>query len=131
MKLDHLNSSPSQARGDATSMARLKRLAKPPELKYKRREDGTLVKLRRVRRKKPVAEVANPQPVTNGRRVFSTSELGKAAPVQTKPDAIHAKKGRYRSITPGTANLVIKANPSNLRARAADTRPLNTLDTLI
>ena len=56
---------------------------------------------------------------------YLKSELGKAAPVQAKPDSDFVKKARYRSITPGTANMVIKANPSPHK------RPLNTLDTVI
>ena len=112
-------------------LARIRRGEMTPKTatKYKRREDGKLVKLRRVRRKKKPADTAHVpsdlNALQNNRRVTSTSELGKAAPVQAKPDSDFVKKARYRSITPGTANMVIKANPSPHK------RPLNTLDTVI
>jgi hypothetical protein len=102
-------------------------MAKPPEMKYKRRDDGQLVRLRRVRRKKSADPSSVPNPINtvkSGRRVQSTSELGKAAPVQTKPNGVGMKKARYRSITPGTASMVIKANPS-------DKRPLVTVDRML
>lgn len=112
-------------------LARINRGEMTPKTatKYKRRDDGTLVKLRRVKRKKKPADTAdvpsNLHALQSNRRVTSTSELGKAAPIQTKPDADFVKKARYRSITPGTAGMVIKANP------APNKRPLNTLDTVI
>ena len=58
-------------------------------------------------------------------RIWPRSRTAEAAPIQTKPDADFVKKARYRSITPGTAGMVIKANP------APNKRPLNTLDTVI
>ena len=129
---------PSQIRrpsgtSDATSVARITRMAKPPEIKYKRRQDGQLVKLRRVRRKKTpeMGSLVNLSQSKSGARAKSTSEMGMPAPVQTKSNAVWAKKGRYRSITPGTGSLIIKANPSGLKARPIEKRPLNTVDQMI
>lgn len=121
----------SEQCSSVNKLARVNRGEMTPKTatKYKRREDGKLVKLRRVRRKKNPADTAHVpsdiNAIQNNRRVTSTSELGKAAPVQTKPDADFVKRARYRSITPGTANMVIKANPS------PNKRPLSTLDTVI
>ena len=121
---------------DASNGARITRMAKPPETKYKRREDGQLVRLRRVRRRKAAesgfGSVPNPSStVPAGRRVQSTSELGKAAPVQTKPNAVGVKKGRYRSVTPGTGSLIIKANPSDRKATPSEMRPMVTVDQML
>ena len=122
---------PSGHLSSDNKLARINRGEMTPKTatKYKRREDGKLVRLRRVRRKKNPADTGHVpsdiNAIQNNRRVTSTSELGKAAPVQTKPDSDFVKKARYRSITPGTAGLVIKANPSPHK------RPLNTLDTVI
>ena len=122
---------PSGHLSSDNKLARINRGEMTPKTatKYKRREDGKLVKLRRVRRKKKPADTGHVpsdiNAIQNNRRVTSTSELGKAAPVQTKPDSDFVKKARYRSITPGTAGMVIKANPSPHK------RPLNTLDTVI
>ena len=86
--------------------------------KIARNNDGQLVRLKRVRRKRETqapAELTNPNPTLNqvygSDRVQMTSELGKPAPVQTKPNAVGTKKNRYRSLTPGLNGLVKKANP--------------------
>jgi hypothetical protein len=128
MKSSHIG-----ATGDSSNLARINRLSKPPGIRYKRREDGKLVKLRRVRRKKSaeVTSLGNPSSASKGGRTQSTSEMEKAAPVQTKTNGVWTKKARYRTITPGTGNMVIKANPSDRLANPAEKRPLNTLDTVI
>lgn len=101
----------------------------PKTTKFVKRDDGSLVKLRRVRRKKSPAEAAalpaHPEQLQTPRGVTTTSELGKPAPIQAKPEAVYAKKGRYRSITPGTANLVKKSTPP------PHARPLHTKETIL
>ncbi len=83
------------------------------QVKIKTRPDGTTVKLKRVRRKKKPqpASLQNPIPskVFGSDRVTLTSELNQPAPVQSKPNAIWAKRPRYRSLQPGLKNLVAKA----------------------
>ena len=86
--------------------------------KIARNDEGQLVRLKRVRRKKETkapTQLANPNPSPNqvygSDRVSTTSELGMAAPVQSKPSGVGVKKGRYRSLTPGLNSLVKKANP--------------------
>lgn len=80
-------------------------------IKFKQKPDGSTVKLRRVRRKKKAAQAApvNPATVFGTDRVTLGSELNQAAPVQSKPNAIWAKRPRYRSTLPGLGKLVSKA----------------------
>ena len=83
------------------------------KVKFKTKPDGTTVKSKRVRRKKKAqpTSLQNPTPskVFGSDRVTLTSELNKPAPVQSKPNAIWAKRPRYRSLQPGIGNLVAKA----------------------
>ena len=85
--------------------------------KYHKTEDGRVVKLKRVRRKKQATHaptaVANPNTdVRTGDRVTTTSEMNKPAPVQGKAAAHQSKKPRRRAITPGISGMIKKANPA-------------------
>lgn len=101
--------------------------------KIARNGDGQLVRLKRVRRKKETNapnQLASPHPtpsqVFGSDRVSTTSELGMAAPVQSKPNAVGTKKNRYRSLTPGLNSLVKKANPM-----PAFRSPLTSFETVL
>lgn len=83
--------------------------------KLVQKDDGKTVKMVQIRRKRKKTasvseDLANPNGLSgSSQRVALTDELGRVAPIQTKPSAVGAKKTRYRSIQPGLSNLVKKA----------------------
>lgn len=124
MRLD----SSSRRTGELSSNSKAGRIARgevTPKHKLKTLDDGRVLRLRRVRRKKKPLEptpTVTPNSFAGTNRSATTSELNKPAPVASKPDSVGGKKARYRSITPGTSQLVKRSTPAH------HFRPMTTVE---